>query len=77
MKEKIGKDWDYFDPQYMSESKMEQIKRGKESWDRKRREFEDALASIPKDTRDLTARIFGDPIYERSALAKARGDSGA
>jgi hypothetical protein len=25
-------------------------------------------AEIPEDRRDLTARIFGDPIFERSAL---------
>lgn len=26
------------------------------------------IAEIPADTRGLTARTFGDPIYERSAL---------
>ena len=26
------------------------------------------LAEIPADTRDLTSRICGDPIFERSAL---------
>lgn len=27
------------------------------------------LAEIPPDNRDLTARAFGDPVFERSALA--------
>jgi hypothetical protein len=27
------------------------------------------LAEIPQDTRNLTQRVFGDPVYERSALA--------
>lgn len=30
------------------------------------------LREVPPDTRDLTARICGDPIYERSALARKR-----
>lgn len=29
-----------------------------------------AIASVPKDTRDLTARMLGDPLPGRSALAK-------
>lgn len=29
------------------------------------------------DTRDITGRIFGDPIYERSALAKKRAEADA
>lgn len=33
----------------------------------------DVLGELPPpDTRDLTARIFGDPIFERSALYKIR-----
>jgi hypothetical protein len=28
------------------------------------------LAEIPQDTRNLTQRVFGDPVYERSALAR-------
>jgi hypothetical protein len=26
------------------------------------------LAEIPRDTRSLTSRVFGDPLFERSAL---------
>jgi len=28
------------------------------------------LAEIPQDTRNLTQLVFGDPVYERSALAR-------
>jgi transcriptional regulator with XRE-family HTH domain len=34
------------------------------------------LAEIPPDTRCLTARLLGDPVFERSALAR-RQSSGA
>lgn len=71
-KNKKPKEWDYFDPEYMSENKMEQIRRGQEGWERKRREFEEAMASIPRDTRDLTARLMGDPLPTRSALDRKR-----
>jgi hypothetical protein len=36
-------------------------------------EFARLLASIPRDTRGLTARILGDPIPERSALYRKMG----
>jgi hypothetical protein len=29
----------------------------------------------PADTRSLTGKLLGDPVYERSALAKIRGDA--
>ncbi len=32
------------------------------------KDIEARLAEIPLDTRDLTARLFGDPLPERSAL---------
>jgi hypothetical protein len=32
-----------------------------------------AFAAIPPDTRNLTQRIFGDPIPERSALSQKYG----
>lgn len=67
-KNKKPKEWDYSDPEYMSKSKMDQIRRGQEGWERKRREFEEAMASVPRDTRDLTARLMGDPLPTRSAL---------
>ena len=35
-----------------------------------RADFEARLAEIPPDTRDLTGRLMGDPVYERSALAR-------
>jgi uncharacterized protein (DUF433 family) len=42
------------------------------------RDAERLLASVPDDTRCLTARTFGDPIFERSALyAKQKGNSNA
>ncbi len=31
---------------------------------------------VPPDTRNLTARILGDPIFERSALAQKINDGG-
>ncbi|TIO15612.1 MAG: hypothetical protein E5X86_19780 [Mesorhizobium sp.] len=34
------------------------------------------LAEIPPDTRDLTQRVCGDPIFERSALYKRLFQSG-
>ena len=36
--------------------------------ERFRAEIGARLAEIPPDTRSLTARAFGDPIFERSAL---------
>lgn len=30
------------------------------------------MAQIPADTRNLTQRCFGDPVFERSALARIR-----
>ncbi len=35
-------------------------------------QLRDVRASIPKDTRDFTARIFGDPLPGRSALDQKR-----
>lgn len=35
------------------------------------------LAEIPPDTRNLTQRICGDPLFERSALYKKTGMSNA
>lgn len=41
-------------------------------------EIEARLAEIPDDRRDLTARICGDPVFERSALyQKIRSQSNA
>ena len=37
-------------------------------------ELRKAVLAIPKDTRDLTARMAGDPLPERSALAKKQAD---
>lgn len=34
------------------------------------------LAEIPPDTRDLTQRVCGDPVFERSALYKRLFQSG-
>lgn len=34
----------------------------------RRREYEARLAEIPEDRRSKTARVFGDPVFERSAL---------
>jgi len=34
------------------------------------------LAHLPADTRDLTARVFGDPLPGRSALDKLSSDIG-
>lgn len=36
-------------------------------------DIEARLAEIPYDTRDLTARIFGDPLPGRSALDRMGG----
>jgi hypothetical protein len=51
-----------------------------EHWERpavgeaKRHEYETRYREIPEDTRDLTGRIFGDPLPGRSALTrKQRG----
>jgi hypothetical protein len=33
------------------------------------------LAALPRDTRDLTSRLLGDPVYERSALYQKTGAS--
>ena len=30
------------------------------------------LAEIPDDCRSVTARVFGDPLFERSALSRRR-----
>ena len=35
------------------------------------------LAEIPQDTRNLTQRVFGDPVYERSALARRHREAQA
>jgi hypothetical protein len=35
-----------------------------------KRDAEQRLREVPADTRDLTARICGDPLPGRSALAK-------
>lgn len=35
-------------------------------------DIEARRAEIPKDTRGLTAKLFGDPVFERSALYWAR-----
>ena len=39
----------------------------------RREDYMARLAEIPKDDRGLTARIFGDPIFSRSALGRERG----
>lgn len=36
-----------------------------------RAEFAARLAELPNDDRDLTARVLGDPVFARSAAAKA------
>lgn len=36
-----------------------------------RAEFAARLAELPDDDRDLTARVLGDPVFARSAAAKA------
>ncbi|MBB6469510.1 lambda repressor-like predicted transcriptional regulator [Aminobacter lissarensis] len=36
-----------------------------------RAEFAARLAELPHDDRDLTARVLGDPVFARSAAAKA------
>jgi hypothetical protein len=36
-------------------------------------EYEALIASIPEDTRDLTARLCGDPLPGRSALDRMGG----
>lgn len=36
----------------------------------KRHEYEARYREIPEDTRDLTGRILGDPLPDRSALAR-------
>ncbi len=52
-----------------------------EHWERpahgeaKRHEYEARRREIPRDTRDLTGRILGDPLPGRSALAKKRKTS--
>ena len=33
-------------------------------------ELRKAVLSIPKDTRDITGLLAGDPLFERSALYK-------
>lgn len=38
-----------------------------------REDIEARMAEIPYDTRDLTARIFGDPLPGRSALDRMGG----
>lgn len=35
------------------------------------------IAAVPPDTRDLTGRIFGDPLSGRSALDKLRAEGRA
>ena len=50
-----------------------------ERWERpghaeaKEHEYEARRREIPDDSRDLTARILGDPLPERSALARKAG----
>lgn len=39
-------------------------------------DIEARFAEIPSDTRSLTARLFGDPMYERSALYHKRSAQG-
>jgi len=49
-----------------------------EHWERyasgeaKLHEYETRWREIPEDKRDLTGRIFGDPLPGRSALARKR-----
>jgi hypothetical protein len=41
-----------------------------------KRDGERLLKLVPPDTRDLTARVFGDPLPGRSALDKLSSDIG-
>jgi hypothetical protein len=41
-----------------------------------KRDAERLLKLVPRDTRDLTARVFGDPLPGRSALDKLSSDIG-
>ena len=40
-----------------------------------KREWQNRVAEIPDDTRDLTARVFGDPLPGRSALDRRMADA--
>lgn len=42
------------------------------SWEPSTAALAELRKSIPPDTRDLTGRFFGDPVFERSALAMRR-----
>jgi hypothetical protein len=37
-------------------------------------ELRKAVLAIPKDTRDITGLVAGDPLPERSALAKKQAE---
>lgn len=37
-------------------------------------DFHRRLAEIPEDRRDITGRLLGDPLFERSALYVMRGE---
>lgn len=42
----------------------------------RKRELAEKLATIPEDTRDMTARLMGDPLPGRSSLDLMRGRAG-
>jgi hypothetical protein len=37
-------------------------------------ELRAAVLAIPRDTRDITGQVCGDPLPERSALARKQAD---
>jgi len=55
-----------------NETRIGHILRGRALYEAKREEFRRALESVPADTRDLTARLCGDPLPGRSAYDRAR-----